>query len=97
MGGILSEGLGLCEQAGLAGVAVLAVDGTKVHAKASERATRDYEQLAREVLEEAAEIDAAEDEQYGDRRGDELPPQLSSRQGRQKWLADAQRQLDDRR
>jgi hypothetical protein len=81
----------------LTGVEVLAVDGTKVHANASERATRDYQQLAREVLEEAAEIDAAEDEQFGDRRGDELPPELSSRQGRQKWLAEAKRELDAQR
>ena len=40
---------GLCAQAGLAEVAVLAVDGTRVHANASERATRDYQQLAEEA------------------------------------------------
>ena len=83
LAGLFGEVLALCAQAGLAGVAVLAVDGTKVHANASERATRDYEQLAREALREAAEIDAAEDEQFGDRRGDELPPELASAQGRQ--------------
>jgi transposase len=97
LAGLFSEVLALCAQAGLTGVKVLAVDGTKVHANASERATRGYEQLAREILEEAAEIDAAEDEQFGDRRGDELPPELSSRQGRQKWLAEAKRQLDAQR
>jgi transposase len=97
LGGLFGEVLALCAKAGLTGVRVLAVDGTKVHANASERATRDYEQLAREILEEAAEIDAAEDEQFGDRRGDELPPELSSRQGRQKWLAEAKRQLDAQR
>jgi transposase len=97
LGGLFGEVLALCAKAGLTGARVLAVDGTKVHANASERATRDYEQLAREILEEAAEIDAAEDEQFGDRRGDELPPQLSSRQGRQKWLAEAKRQLDAQR
>jgi Transposase DDE domain len=97
LAGLFGEVLALCAQAGLAGVAVLAVDGTKVHANASERATRDYEQLAREALREAAEIDAAEDEQFGDRRGDELPPELASAQGRQKWLADAKRRLDAQR
>src|SRR3954447_22539284 len=71
LAGLFGEVLTLCAQAGLADTAVLAVDATKVHANASERATRDYEQLAREILEEAAEIDAAEDEQFGDRRGDE--------------------------
>ena len=37
--------LGLCAQAGLVQVDVIAVDGTKVHANASERATCDYEQI----------------------------------------------------
>jgi transposase len=97
LAGMFGEVLALCAQAGLAGVAVLAVDGTKVHANASERATRDYEQLARELLEEAAEIDAAEDERFGDRRGDELPGELASAQGRKKWLADAKRRLDAQR
>jgi hypothetical protein len=78
-------------------VGVVAVDGTKVHANASERATRDYEQIAREILEQAAEIDAREDEQFGERRGDELPPAVATREGRQRWLRDAQRRLDQRR
>jgi hypothetical protein len=43
--------LGLCVDAGMVRVGVVAVDGTKVHANASERATRDYEQIAREILE----------------------------------------------
>ena len=97
LAGLFGEVLGLCAQAGLASVAVLAVDGTKVHANASERATRDYEQLARECLEEAAEIDAAEDDRFGDRRGDELPSELASAQGRKKWLAEAKRRLDAQR
>jgi transposase len=97
LAGVFGEVLALCAQAGLAGVSVLAVDGTKVHANASERATRDYEQLARELLEEAAEIDAVEDERFGDRRGDELPGELASAQGRKKWLAEAKRRLDAQR
>jgi len=36
---LFGQVLGLCAQAGLAEVAVLAVDGTRVHANASERAT----------------------------------------------------------
>src|SRR3954454_8765699 len=88
LAGLFGAVLALCAQAGLADTAGLAVDGPKLHANASERATRDYEQLAREILEVAAEIDAAEDEQFGDRRGDELPPDLASAQGRKKWLAE---------
>jgi hypothetical protein len=39
---------------------VIAIDGTKVHANASRDANLDYEQLAREILEEAKAVDAAE-------------------------------------
>jgi len=37
----------------------------------------------------AAEVDALEDEQFGERRGDELPPGVATREGRQRWLRDA--------
>jgi transposase len=94
---LFGQVLGLCAQAGLADVAVLAVDGTKVHANASERATRDYQQLAEEALKEAAEIDAAENERFGDRRGDELPAELATALGRKKWLEAARRRLDAER
>jgi hypothetical protein len=89
--------LSLCAQAGQGDVAVLAVDGTKVHANASERATRDYQQLAEEALKEAAEVDAAEDERFGDRRGDELPAELATAQGGKKWLEAARRRLEAER
>jgi transposase len=94
---LFGQVLSLCAQAGLADVAVLAVDGTKVHANASERATRDYQQLAEEALKQAAQIDAAEDEQFGDRRGDELAPELATAQGRKKWLEAARRRLEAER
>src|SRR4051812_9788268 len=94
---LFGQVLGLCTDAGLVRVGVVAVDGTRVHANASERATRDYEQIAREILEEAAEVDALEDEQFGEHRGDELPPALATREGRQRWLRDARRRLDQQR
>src|SRR3954454_3624553 len=58
---------------------------------------RDYRQLAEEALQEAAEVDAAEDERFGDRRGDELPAELATAQGRKKWLEAARRRLDAQR
>src|SRR3954469_15682024 len=97
LAGLFGAVLGLCAEAGLVRVGVVAVDGTKVHANASQHATRDFEQIAREILDRAAEIDAVEDEQFGERRGDELPPALATREGRQRWLRDAQRRLDQRR
>jgi transposase len=97
LAGLFGAVLGLCAQAGLAKVGIVAIDGTKVQASASRDATRDYEQIAREILEEAKAVDAAEDELYGEARGDELPRELASAQGRKKWLRAWQRQLDDQR
>jgi len=52
LGELFGEVLALCAEAGLVKVGVIAIDGTKVHANASQHANRDYEQLAREILEE---------------------------------------------
>jgi transposase len=95
--GLFGEVLTLCAKAGLAKVGVIAVDGTKLHANASRDQNLDYEQLAREILEEAKATDAAEDELYGDARGDELPEQLRTGEGRRAWLREAKRRLDEQR
>jgi transposase len=97
LAGLFGEVLGLCVQAGLVGVGVIAIDGTKVHANASERATRDYEQIAREILAEADAVDREEDERFGERRGDELPEPLATGEGRARWLAEAKRRLEQQR
>jgi transposase len=94
---LFSGVLGLCAEAGLVRVGVLAIDGTKVHANASQHATRDYEQIAREILAEAAAVDAAEDARFDDARGDELPEELTTRAGRRAWLREAKRRLEEQR
>jgi transposase len=94
---LFSEVLALCAKGGLVSVGVIAVDGTKVHANASHHANRDYEQIARDILAEADAVDRAEDEQFGDRRGDELPPELTTAQGRRGWLREAKRRLEAER
>jgi transposase len=91
---LFSSVLGLCKEAGLVKVGVIAIDGTKVHANASHHSNLDYEQLAREILKEAGELDAAEDEFYGDARGDELPEHLRTSEGRRAALAEAKRKLE---
>ncbi len=73
--------LGLCGKAGIVDVSVVAVDGTKLAAAASDGAIRSYEQIAAEILAEAGRIDAAEDEVHGDARGDELPEDFAPRTG----------------
>jgi hypothetical protein len=60
-----------------------------VHANASRNENREYEQLAREIVEEAKAVDAAEDELYGDARGDEPPPEFVTAQGRRGWQREA--------
>jgi transposase len=95
--GLFGEVLALCAKAGLAKVDVVAVDGTKLHANASRDENLDYEQIARQILEEAKATDAAEDELYGDARGDELPEQLRTGEGRRAWLREAKRQLEAQR
>jgi hypothetical protein len=57
----------------------------------------DYDQIAMEILAEADSVDRAEDERFGDRRGDELPPELSTAQGRRGGLREAQRRHDEQR
>src|SRR3954468_22150497 len=93
LGEVFSGVLGLCARAGLVSVGTVAIDGTKIAANASSDANRDFGQIAREILAEAAEIDAREDELYGDRRGDELPEQLRTREGRRKALREAKERL----
>jgi transposase len=77
LAGLFGQVLALCARAGAVSVGVIAVDGTKVRANAADRQNRTYEQLAREILQEAGEVDAAEDAQFGERRGDELPAELA--------------------
>src|ERR671916_2279042 len=95
--GLFGEVLMLCARSGLAKVGVIAVDGTKVQANASRNENLDYKQLAREILQEAQAVDAAEDELYGEARGDELPPELRTGEGRRAWLREAKRELEEQR
>ena len=97
LAGLFGEVLAALRASGLAKVGVIAIDGTKVQANASRDANVDYEQLAREIIEEAKAIDAAEDELYGDARGDELPEELATAQGRRGWLREAKRRLEAER
>ena len=63
----------LCRKAGLVSVGTLALDGTGIKADAADRQNRSYEQLANEILEEADAVDAAEDEEFGEKRGRRAP------------------------
>jgi transposase len=86
--------LALCARAGLVSAGVVAIDGTKLYANASREANLDYERIAREIVAEARATDEAEDDLYGEARGDELPEELRTSAGRRKWLRETKRALD---
>jgi len=80
----------------------VALDGTKVRASASRHRAMSYDRMVRAepeiadqveaLLADAERIDAAEDAAYGpDRRGDELPAELSRREAG--WLRSGRRRL----
>ena len=94
IGDVFAQVLGLCVAEGLVSAGVVAIDGTKVEANASSWSNRTRKQVAREILEEAEETDRAEDDEFGDRRGDELPPRWTDRRDRRARLREALRQLD---
>jgi transposase len=78
--------LRLCARAGLVDSGIVAVDGTKLTANASSDSNVDYDRIAREIIEEAIATDRAEDAEFGEARGDELPPELQTAAGRRAWL-----------
>src|SRR6201997_48735 len=94
---LFDDVLGLCREAGLVSVGVITIDGTKIKANASMDQNRSYRELVTEILREAEEIDRREDELYGEARGDELPEQLRTAEGRKAALAEAKRRIEERK
>ncbi len=98
------EVLALCQKAGLVKLGRVALDGTKLRANASKHKAMSYgrmlkaeAQLQAEVvaiLDEAEAVDAAEDAQFGDARGDELPPELAHRETRLAKIREAKAALE---
>jgi len=91
---VFGQVLGLCVAEGLVDAGVVAVDGTKIAANASAWANRTRRQLAEEILADAERTDAAEDDELGERRGDELPGPWADRRDRRSRVRQALAQLD---
>jgi transposase len=89
--------LALCGEAGLVQVGEIAVDGTRMRANASRDRNRGYESIVTEILAENERVDREEDERFGDARGDELPEQLRTREGRRAALRAARERLERER
>ena len=97
IGELFSAVLALCGEAGLVRVGEIAVDGTRMRASASRDRNRGYESIVAGILQEAKRVDREEDERNGDARGDELPEQLRTREGRREALAAARERLERER
>lgn len=96
LAGLFSEVLALCVEAGLASVGVIAIDGTKVAANANRDRTMTFEQIAQAIVDEQIATDAAETARHTEGRGDDLPRDLETAEGRRGWLrAAAQQRADD--
>jgi transposase len=93
LAGLFGEVLGLCDRAGLVKPGLVAIDGSRLAGNASREANREFEQIAREILAEAKATDEAEDELYGEARGDELPEQLRTPEGRREFFRQAKHKL----
>jgi transposase len=92
--GLFGEVLGLCDRAGLVKRGVVSIDGTRIAGNASPEVNREFDQLAREIVAEAKATDEAEDELYGEARGDELPERLRTPEGRREFFRGVRRELE---
>lgn len=102
---LFGQVLVLCANAGLVKLGRVALDGTKLEASASKHTAMSYGRLVTRIpeveaevarmLAEAEAIDAAEDAEFGaDRRGDELPAELRTREGRLAKMREAKAAIE---
>ncbi len=103
--GLFVDVLKLCAQAGLVKVGLVSLDGAKVKANASRHKAMSYEYMQKEgqrlhkeiaeLLARAKSADEAEDALYGwEKRGDELPQELSRRETRLARIQQAKKALE---
>jgi hypothetical protein len=83
---LFTEVLKLCQKAGLVKPGVVSIDGTRIAGNANPDVNLKFDQLAREIVAETIATDEAEDELYGDARGDELPEELRTAEGRREFF-----------
>ena len=105
LSGLFVQVLALCRQSGLVKLGHVALDGTKVKANASKHKAMSYGRMkekegqleveVEELLRRAQEVDDDEDRRYGEgKRGDELPQELSFREGRLEKIRKAMAELE---
>lgn len=96
---LFGQVLQLCAAAGMVQLGVVAIDGTKIAANAAGSANRTrswVQQQAERLVAEHRATDAAEDAEFGDRRGDELPEELADPVKRKAAIRRAMAELAER-
>ncbi len=102
---LFAQVLVLCANAGFVKLGRVALDGTKLDASASKHTAMSSGRLVTRIpeveaevarlLAEAEAVDAAEDAEFGaDRRGDELPVELRTREGRLAKMREAKAAIE---
>ena len=105
LSGLFVQVLALCRRTGLVKLGHVALDGTKVRASASKHKAMSYGRMkekeaqlsgeVEELLLRAQEVDEEEDLRYGrGKSGEELPEELSFREGRLKKIRKAMGELE---
>ena len=72
----------------------MAIDGTRIAANASRERNQEFGKIAIEIVEQVKATDEAEDEEFGEARGDELPEQLRTPEGRREFFRRARQKLE---
>jgi transposase len=91
---LFSQVLGLCAEAGLVASGVVSVDSTRIAANASRERNQEFGQIAMEIVERVKATDEAEDEEFGEARGGELPEELRTPEGRREFFRRARQKLE---
>lgn len=99
------EVLLLCREAGLLKVGRLSLDGTKIKANASRHKAMSFDRMGPEAARLQQEIDAllaladgadtADDDQFGDLSGEEIPDELKRRESRLAKILEAKAALEE--
>ena len=71
----------------------MSIDGTRIAGNCSPEVNQTFEQIAHEILAETKARDEAEDEEFGEGCGDELPEQLRTPEGRREFFRQTRDEL----
>lgn len=105
MEALFLQTLQICAKAGLMKLGRVALDGAKVKANASRHKAMSYERMKEEeqrlqqeiadLMTKADAADSEDDDQFGDRHGDELPDELAKRESRLAKIREAREALEE--